>query len=240
MASIELIIDRQIRRWELQKSLEETHSGLARSIHIPKPMITISRQRGSGGTLIAERLAQRFNYTLLDRDIIDRICATSGYKRRIVESLDEHSRSQMEMLFESILTGKSIDLGDYARHLLEIIFSVSRLGGVIVVGRAANFIIGGSRGFHLRVIASPATRIANLIEREKLTTDQARHEVESTDRQRVEFVRQLVGKSIDDPAHYDLVLNMDWVSLETAVNLIANAAMDKFERLVRSESAQGQ
>ncbi len=237
MTSIELIIDRQIRRWELQKSLEDSHSGLARSIHIPKPMITISRQRGSGGTIIAERLAHRFNYTLLHRDIIDRICATSGYKRRIVESLDEHSRSQMELWFESILTGKSIDLSDYARHLLEIIFSISRLGGVIVVGRAANFIIGGNRGFHLRVIASPATRIHNLVERDKLTPEQAKKEIETSDRDRTVFVHKLVGKSIDDPAHYDMVLNMDWVSLETAVNLIANAAMDKFERLARPENA---
>ncbi len=241
MTSIELIIDRQIRRWELQKTLEESHAGLTRSIHIPKPMITISRQRGSGGTIIAERLAHRFNYTLLHRDIIDRICETSGYKRRIVESLDEHSRSQMELWFESLLTGKAIDLGDYARHLLEIVFSISRLGGVIVVGRAANFIIGSNRGFHLRVIASTANRISNMIAREKLSADQARREVERFDHERAEFVRKLVGKSIDDPAHYDMVLNLDYMSLDTAVNLVANAAMDKFERLAGTEAAsQGQ
>lgn len=235
MTSIETIIDRQIRRWELQKSLEDSHHGVARSIHIPKPLITVSRQRGSRGTIIAERIAYRFNYTLLHRDIIDRIAETSGYKRRIVESLDDHTRSQMELWFESIITGKLVDLSDYARHLLEIIFSVSRLGGIVVVGRAANFIIGPNRGLHVRVVASTATRIRNLIELEKMSEADARRELDKADHERSEFVRKLVHKSVDDPQYYDLVINSDWISIEQAVSLIANAAMEKFELLARED-----
>ena len=201
MTSIETIIDRQLRRWELQKSLEESHHGLTRSIHLPKPLITVSRQRGSRGTLIAERIAYRFNYTLLHKDIIDRICETSGYKRRIVESLDEHTRSQMELWFESILTGKMVDLGDYARHLLEVIYTVSRLGGVVVVGRAANFIIGPNRGLHVRIVGSLDRRIRNLIEQDRYKESDARKEVEKSDRERSEFVHKLINRSIDDPQH---------------------------------------
>jgi hypothetical protein len=237
MTSIETIIDRQIRRWELQKSLEEAHHGLARSIHLPKPLITVSRQRGSHGTLIAERIAYRFNYTLLHKDIIDRICETSGYKRRIVESLDEHTRSQMELWFESIVTGKLVDLNDYARHLLEIIFSISRLGGIVVVGRAANFIIGPRRGLHVRIVGSSEMRISNLVEEQKLTVADARKEIEKSDHERAEFVHRLVNKSIDDPRHYDLIINSDWISIDQSVSLIANAAMEKFELLTRENDA---
>ena len=235
MTSIETIIDRQIRRWELQKSLEDAHHGVARSIHIPKPLITVSRQRGSRGTIIAERIAYRFNYTLLHKDIIDRIAETSGYKRRIVESLDDHTRSQMELWFESIITGKLVDLSDYARQLLEVIFSVSRLGGIVVVGRAANFIIGPNRGLHVRIVASPTTRIRNLVDLEKMSESDARREIDKADHERAEFVKKLVHKSIDDPQYYDLVINSDWISIEQAVSLIANAAMEKFELLARED-----
>lgn len=235
MTSIETIIDRQIRRWELQKSLEESHHGVARSLHLPKPLITVSRQRGSRGTIIAERIAYRFNYTLLHKDIIDRIVETSGYKRRIVESLDDHTRSQMELWFESVITGKLVDLNDYARHLLEIIFSVSRLGGIVVVGRAANFIIGSNRGLHVRIVGTMAGRIRNLMEQEKMSEADARREIEKSDHERAEFVKKLVHKSIDDPQHYDLILNSDWIPVEQAVSLIANAAMEKFELLARED-----
>ncbi len=235
MTSIETIIDRQIRRWELQKSLEESHHGVARSLHLPKPLITVSRQRGSRGTIIAERIAYRFNYTLLHKDIIDRIVETSGYKRRIVESLDDHTRSQMELWFESVITGKLVDLNDYARHLLEIIFSVSRLGGIVVVGRAANFIIGSNRGLHVRIVGTMAGRIRNLMEQEKMSEADARREIEKSDHERAEFVKKLVHTSIDDPQHYDLILNSDWIPVEQAVSLIANAAMEKFELLARED-----
>ncbi len=235
MTSIETIIDRQIRRWELQKSLEESHHGVARSLHLPKPLITVSRQRGSRGTTIAERIAYRFNYTLLHKDIIDRIVETSGYKRRIVESLDDHTRSQMELWFESVITGKLVDLNDYARHLLEIIFSVSRLGGIVVVGRAANFIIGSNRGLHVRIVGTMAGRTRNLMEQEKMSEADARREIEKSDHERAEFVKKLVHKSIDDPQHYDLILNSDWIPVEQAVSLIANAAMEKFELLARED-----
>ncbi len=238
MTSIETIIDRQIRRWELQKSLEESHHGVARSLHLPKPLITVSRQRGSRGTMIAERIAYRFNYTLLHKDIIDRIVETSGYKRRIVESLDDHTRSQMELWFESVITGKLVDLNDYARHLLEIIFSVSRLGGIVVVGRAANFIIGANRGLHVRVVGTMAGRIRSLMEQEKMSEAEARREIEKSDHERADFVKKLVHKSIDDPQYYDLILNSDWLPVEQAVSLIANAAMEKFELLAREDVHQ--
>jgi hypothetical protein len=237
MTSIETIIDRQLRRWELQKNLEEAHHGLTRSIHLPKPLITISRQRGSRGTLIAERIAYRFNYTLLHKDIIDRICETSGYKRRIVESLDEHTRSQMELWFESLITGKLVDLNDYARHLLEVVFTVSRLGGVVVVGRAANFIIGPNRGLHVRVVGSQECRIRNLVEQDHYNEDAARKEIEKSDHERSEFVHKLINRSIDDPRCYDLIINSDWIPIDQSVSLIANAAMEKFELLAREESA---
>lgn len=237
MTSIETIIDRQLRRWELQKSLEEAHHGLTRSIHLPKPLITVSRQRGSRGTAIAERIAYRFNYTLLHKDIIDRICESSGYKRRVVESLDDHTRSQMELWFESLITGKLVDLNDYARHLLEVIFTVSRLGGVVVVGRAANFIIGPNRGLHVRVVGSSDRRMRNLVDQDHYKESDARKEIEKSDHERSEFVHKLIHQSIDDPRHYDLIINTDWITIDQAVSLIANAAMEKFELLAREESA---
>ena len=60
-----------------------------------QPVITVSREHGSGGSRIAELLAKRFDYTLLHRDIIDRICNSSGARRQLVATLDEHAQSQI-------------------------------------------------------------------------------------------------------------------------------------------------
>jgi cytidylate kinase len=232
MPNIESILDRQVRRWELERTVQ-LHEGQpdGRARRLRQPVITVSRQRGSGGTILAERLAQRFGYTLLHRDIIDRICESAGYKRRVVESLDGHARSQLQLWFESVVQGHYVDASDYVKALLEVIYSISELGGVVVVGRGANFILGHDRGFHIRVVAPREVRVRNLVTREAMGEREARHEIEKSDRERDAWVRQVFARSADDPLAYDLIVNHLSISMESATSLVAAAAQEKFERL---------
>jgi cytidylate kinase len=235
MTSIEAIIDSQLRRWELERNIRATELSTQEIQLRHQPVITISRQRGSGGTLIASKLAIRFNYTLLHRDIIDRIVESTGYKRRLVESLDEHSQSRMETWFAAMVAGNYVDGSDYARHLSEIIYSISQLGGVVVIGRGANFIVGRDLGFHIRVIAPRDDRIHSLMQYEGLSEKDAARAVDTSDRERSEFVKRTFGTSIDDPLYYDLVINHLTISVDTATSLIAAAAMEKFALLRNKE-----
>jgi cytidylate kinase len=235
MSSIEAIIDRQIRRRELERQVQSEDRADASTTIEFRPLITVSRQRGSRGSYIAAKLAERFGYSLLHRDLIDRICRSSGYQRRIVESLDEHSRSRLESWFEGVIAGAYVDHGDYQRHLLEVIRSISALGGVVVVGRGANFIVGMERAFHVRVVAPHERRVSNLVEYQSIGPDAAEDEVRRKDEERSEFIKKHFGESIDDPLHYDLMLNSSMVEVETATNLIAIAAMEKLEK-IRSQT----
>jgi cytidylate kinase len=237
MPTIEAIIDRQIQRWEFEKSMRSGQPGADEGGPPLQPVFTVSRQRGSGGTLIGERLAERFHYTLLDRDVIDRICTSTGTLRRIVASLDEHSKPQVTSWIESVLGMAYVDHSDYARHLLETIRSVARLGGVVVVGRGANFIVGPELGFHCRVVAPKPVRVRNVMERNGRTEKDANREVETADRERAEFIRKLFHRDIDDPLGYDLVLNTAGLPVESATTLIAASAMEKFERLRQQRRA---
>lgn len=232
MPSIDSILDRQVRKWELERAARPHERGpLGRPGTLVQPVLTVSRQRGSGGTHLAERLAECFGYTLLHRDVIDRICASSGYQRRIVASLDGHARSQLQLWVESVLQGAYVDANDYVKALLEVIYSISQLGGVVVVGRGANFILGHERGFHIRVVAPREVRVRSLAEREGLAERDALREIEKSDRERTEWIRKVFGRSIDDPLGYDLVINQSSISMESAASLVAAAAQEKFEKL---------
>jgi cytidylate kinase len=232
MPSIDRILDRQVRKWELEKATQQLERGTGTQSGAPgQPVLTVSRQRGSGGTVLAERLAQRFGYTLLHRDVIDRIVESSGYTRRIVESLDGHARSQLQVWFESVLRGDYVDAGDYVKALLEVIYSISQLGGVVVVGRGANFILGHERGFHIRVVAPRDVRARNLKAREGLAERDALRAIEQSDRERTDWIRKVFHRSIDDPLGYDLIINHLSISMESATSLVAAAAQEKFERL---------
>jgi cytidylate kinase len=236
MTSIEEILDRQLRKWELERSIRVAQAAEG-AVPRPRPILTVSRQRGSGGTILAERVATRLGYTLLHRDLIDRICASSGTLRHIVASLDEHPKPKASVWFESVLSRSYMDSSDYVKNLLQAIDSIARLGGVVVVGRGANYIIRGNGGFHVRVVAPREVRVQRLRERDGIGQRDAEHKVDQSDRERREFIHQVYGRDIDDPQGYDLVINTGMLSLETATRLVMNAATEKFERLAPQEPA---
>ncbi|UCD17284.1 MAG: cytidylate kinase-like family protein [Candidatus Zixiibacteriota bacterium] len=218
MRSIEELINRQLNRWEMERRQreEEIEKGVVPAV---KPIVTVSRQRGSRGAYIAERLAEKLGYQLLHREIIDEICKSSGYRRRVIESLDAKVRSRMELWFEGIFKGMYIDSSDYFKQLYKVIMSVTAHGGVVVVGRAANFMLSREQGFHMRVVAAVPVRVQNLIKYQHLSQEQAEQEIKHFDRERADFVSSNFHMNIDDPGAYDLIINTTFIDIERAVRM---------------------
>jgi cytidylate kinase len=243
MHGMHQILERQLRRWELEKTMAVAAESTARpEPHEPpppvEPLVTVSRQHGAGGSTLAARLATRFRYTLLDRNLVDRICASTGTRRRIVESLDEHLKPQVTAWCEALLGNEYVDAGDYMRALVETLSSITALGGAVVVGRGANFVAGPERGFHVRVVAPRPLRIRRIGARDRLGPHDAERAVDAADRERREFVKRHFRRDIDDPEAYDLVLNTAHIAVDTATDVVVKAAMEKFERMRGPEPAR--
>ncbi len=218
MSSIEALINRQFKRWEVERKsrLEAEQNGEKPGI---KPIVTLSRQRGSQGSYLAEQLAEKLGYQLLHREIIDEICNSSGYRRKIIESLDDKIRSQIELWFEGVFKGMYIDASDYFKHLYKAIMSISELGGVVVVGRGASHMLARDQGIHFRVIAAKPKRIENLKKFQDFSHEQAEKEIDKLDKERVGFVRKNFSRDIDDPSVYDLIINTTYLDIEEAQRL---------------------
>jgi cytidylate kinase len=228
MTSIDAIINRQLLRWELQRQ-EAQAKAVGRPA--PPPIVTVSRQSGSRGSYFASRLAEKMDYQRLHREIIDTICESAGYRKRIIESIDEKFRGELALMVESIFTGKAVDHRDYMIHLGQTVLSMSRLGGVILMGRGGNFILGPKRGFHIRFIAPLEKRIQNLVTYKKLERKAAEKLIEKSDASRREFIRKLFNADIDAPQHYDLVINAEYMDVEELLDVVATAIRAKFEKL---------
>ncbi|UCG62979.1 MAG: cytidylate kinase-like family protein [Candidatus Zixiibacteriota bacterium] len=228
MTSIDAIINRQLLKWELQRRKEQE---VAAARPLPPPIVTISRQSGSRGSYFASRLAKKMDYQRLHREVIDTICESAGYRKRIIESIDERFRGELALMVESIFTGKAVDHRDYLMHLGQIVLSMSRLGGVILMGRGGNFILGPKRGFHIRFIAPVGRRIQNLITYKNVDEKEAVSIISESDASRREFIKKLFNADIDNPCHYDLVVNAEYMDVEELVNVVMTAIKAKFDKL---------
>jgi hypothetical protein len=151
--------------------------------------------------------------------------------RDLCLSLDERAQSQLTTWVQSMLAGRYVDEGDYVRALLKTIYSIARLGGVVVVGRGSNFVVGLEHGFHIRVVAPRDRRVELLVQRTGMPARDAVHELDTTDRHRAEFVRRVYGRSTDDPLAYDVVVNAADGEADSIACWLAMASAEKFRRM---------
>lgn len=226
--SIDAIINRQLLKWELEKKKADEEK---KEKPAPPRIVTVSRQRGSRGSYFAERLAEKLGYQNLHREVIDAICQSSGYRKKVVQSLDERFRGDLELMVESLFTGQSVDHRDYYRHLFRTVLSMSQLGGVVLLGRGGNFILGPNRGFHMRFIAPKQKRIENLVKYTKVTESEAVTMIETSDAERKELIAKLFHADNDNPRHYDMVVNTAFVDLDDLLDTMVRLIEAKFNKL---------
>lgn len=227
-SGIHQIIDRQIRRWDLeaQQRRESAEIYPSRPASI-RPWITISRCFGSGGGEIAQRLSARLNYEIFDREIVDTLVRESAFRSAILESLDERDRSSLEIWIEGLLRGRLVDKEDYLRSLIRVIGVIALHGHAIIVGRGANLILDSDRGIHVRIVAPLDQRIETIARIRSMAPDEARKLVEQVDEERAAFIRRHFHRQIEDPLSYDLVVNSARLGVGTAVELIERGLREK-------------
>ena len=93
--SIEQIIEEQIKRWEAaHRDKEKTQTSF--------PIITVSRQAGSGGHILAQRLAKDLGLDFFDQEIIQAIAENAHIRASAVSTLDGNGVSAIESMITAI------------------------------------------------------------------------------------------------------------------------------------------
>ena len=220
MTSIEALVDRQMKQRALaeQAAREPAASGEIKAG--PLRVITISRQAGSGGRALGAQLAERLGFEFVDRQILELLVKNTGARERLIGSLDERTRSGIDLWVEGVLTQRYIDREEYAHWLARTINVLAENGNCVILGRAGNVILGQRGGLHVRVVAPKQVRIASLVNYDALSLQDARKRVETLDEERRRFYRDSFNADIDNALDYNLIINTGRVNLPTALDLI--------------------
>ena len=183
-------------------------------------IITISREMGSGGIPIAHRAAEKLGYLLIDGEAIARVAPEYGLSPDSLEKADEKPPPFVEKLDAQV----EVDLFQIELIVLEYALK----GNVIIYGRGGQDLLKGIESvLRVRIIAPFEDRIERWAEREWLDPDLARVLVRKSDQQRAGFIKYYFDRDWSDPLGYDLILNTQHLSEETAVKLICDGVKDK-------------
>ena len=185
------------------------------------PIITISRGSFSGGKMLAESLAKRLGYRCIDRDQIIQKAAAWGVSQNDLRTAIERPPS---FLGQSHHT-KYLYLAFIQAALTEEV----RTGNAIYHGLAGHLLLGkGPHVLRTRIIAPMEFRIARLQDRLHCNRQEAITYIEKMDDDRRKWTRFLYGVDWRDASLYDIVLNLEQMSLEEACDVICAAAQLKY------------
>ena len=197
------------------------------------PVITISRQFGSGGHEVGEKLAKRLELPFYDKELIALAAKKSGFSEEVFSDVDEKATSSLlySMVMGSYAFGTRVPginempINDKLFIQSDIIKKAAAEGPCVIVGRCADYILREHPNcLHVFVHADKAARIKRIVGLGYCDEKKAPDFVTKKDKQRANYYNFYSNNRWDDLQNYDLTIDTSRFSVDLAVDMIIDAA----------------
>ncbi|MBC7320926.1 cytidylate kinase-like family protein [bacterium] len=176
-------------------------------------IITISREFGCNGTEVAERLAKKLKFLLVNKRYINESMVKYGLTEEQLESLEESSLQPFNE------TRKR-----YIELMNQLILDLAEERPIVLLGRGGQFLFRNHpSAFHVKLIGSIENRVTEIMAQYKLDKVSALKLISEQDRRRDLYISKIFGGDWHDPSLYSLVINMDYFNVSNAVKMISRS-----------------
>jgi len=194
------------------------------------PVITISRERGSGGRTIAYLLAKKLKspWRVFHKDIVEEITQDTDSTDEQNTPLDEQQIVPIKEQLGRIFGNRIRFINTHYKHLLHILTAIGSQGNAIILGRGAHFLF--PHALKIRIVSKVEDRIRSLIKYEHISAKEAKKQIDESDAERTIFTKRLFKHNLCNAHHYDLIIctGKD-MSVEDATDVIISLAKKKFK-----------
>ena len=202
-------------------------------------IITVEREYGAGGSLVAAELARRKGWQLLDQQLTCEIAKLASVDEHAVARREERCDPLLHRLAKVFWRGsyerslpisedKVFGADELVEHAHEVIEKKAKEGNCVIVGRGAPYILRARPDvFHVFVYGSRERKIERLVKL-KMSEKEATEMVDTIDRERAAFVRKYFNAEWPCRRLYHVMLNSDH-GIEHVTNTIM-ATMEALER----------
>lgn len=196
-------------------------------------VITLEREYGSGGGVIAAKLAARLGWKLWDQRLTEEIARRLGCASRAVEEREETRdpayyrllKAFMKGSFEGSLNAPRLNLVDTERIrdvVQTLLPEIVQAGDCVIVGRGSSYYLSGRpEVFHVFVYAPFEERVRRLQSTGKSEQD-ANNLAETVDRDRATFIKQYFNVEWPARDRFHLMVNSA-MGDDVAVTVILDA-----------------
>jgi cytidylate kinase len=179
--------------------------------------ITISEMAGTRGEEVAKEVAKRLGYTFYGDEELSKTAEAMGFLDD-VKKLDEKGPGILEKFF-------SEKPKVYLDRFQSVIYEVAKKGDGVFFGKGSQLLLSSfGCAFHVLVTGSLKKRIERVMEEKKVGREVAEKIVHHSDHDKRGFIRFAFDEDWLNPHLYDLILNTDKLSVDSAVKMVVDAA----------------
>lgn len=180
-------------------------------------VITISRGSLSGGQELAERVAQRLEYRCVSREVLMEAATRYGVPEPKLDELFEKKPSFWEWLTRS--------RERYLVFVQAAMCEFAQAGNLVYHGQAGQQLLPGvGHVLKVRLNAPVERRIRTAMAQRQLDHEAAAKHIQRIDDERYHRMRDMFDVDWRDPRLYDIVLNLEHMSLDTAADVVVSLA----------------
>lgn len=194
-----------------------------------KFVITINRELGSGGRTVGRKLAEALGVEYYDKAVVNALQERYKLSAEEIELLKgqetgwwaEFKRKMTFSESEYELNQTGIETEDIFRAETQILKALAKDESCVIAGRSA-FYMFRDHPNHLNILiqASMLSRMARVAREQNMSKEEARMVIEKVDTMRENYMNEFAGASRYDTRNYQLVLSMDELTEDEAVNII--------------------
>ncbi len=198
--------------------------------------ICVGRQLGSGGRDIAHLLAEDFNATFYDRELMNLAAKESGFSEKFFEQNDE-KRGLFRSFFHlhaPHLADNNLYANNFSQESLfqfqsEAIVKAASKGSCVFVGRCADYVLREHSNMVSVFVTAPMDyRVQRVMKKRNTDEAQARKLIEQCETTRAAYYNYYTGKKWGAAESYDFCIDTAVLGLQETEKLIADYIRKRF------------
>ena len=185
-------------------------------------IIAIGREFGSGGHLVAKKLAEHYNIPLYSKELLDEVAKDGRYSKEVLERFDE---KPMNFAFIPVPAGGTTISLEQDIAIRQFNFIRKKANeekeSFVIVGRCAEEILSDNPNMiSAFILGDKDTKTKRVMERDGIDKKAALSKMKKRDKVRKTYHNFYCENKWGDSRAYDLCIKIGKVDVDTATDMI--------------------
>lgn len=189
-------------------------------------IITIGREKGSGGHYAGELLAKQLDIQCYDKSLLIETAKKSGFSQEFIEAYEEQTPTSRYASFAA-----GIMSSEYSHPVHQQVFEaqsrvireIAEQGSCVFVGRCADFVLRNRTDIINCFVHAPfQKRIERIMKMGNISYAEAEHLIRKTDKSRESYYTFFTDRTWGEAKNYHIAIDTSIVTIPGTVDIIVD------------------